>query len=174
MTRRLTAILLMTVLTACAAPRSVDQTGMYVISGVPPFSAQVRNDDCGAVALASLLEHAGDPVPAEVIDREIYDPTLRGTLLMDMENYAARRGAAPHSGRGDLDLLRELLAADHPVLLPIDLGISVWRRPHYIVVFGYDQNHFLAYLRQGELARLTAADLDRRWRKTGRLYLYLE
>lgn len=147
---------------------------MFIIPDVPPFSLQARDDDCASVALASLLAHAGHPVSAERIDKAIYDETLRGALLFEMENYADRQGTTPHSGRGDLDLLHDILLTGTPLLLPIDLGVSLWRRPHYVVVFGYDQQNFLMYKRHGKPVIISAGELDRRWEKMGRLYLYLD
>ena len=173
MQRLLAAVVLLLSLTGCSlAPAASSK--MIVIPDVPVFAPQIRNDDCGSVALASLLEHAGYTVSPAVIDRHIYDPLLRGSLLPDMENYAAGLGAQTRSGRGDLAWLRARLTGGVPVLVPIDMGLGIWRRPHYVVVFGFDPQSFLIHQRQGAPSTMSAAELDRRWEKMGRLYLYLE
>lgn len=159
----------------CAlAGRSGSAPEMVVIPDVPEFQAQTRSDDCAGVALASLLGHAGiDVAPAE-IDAAVYDPRLGGALLPDLEKFAAVAGANPRSGRGSVANLRLLLGAGLPVLIPIDLGWSLWRRPHYVVLYGVGEEGFLMHLRHGETRTLSAAELERRWSPMGRLYLYLE
>ena len=162
-------------LSGCAASFSPEPPAdMLVIRDVPDFQAQTRSDDCGGVALASLLSHAGIIVPAATIDAATYDQRLGGTLLADLENFALTTGARPHSGRGDLDSLRQLLRSDLPVLVPIDLGFGPWRRPHYVVLFGFSPHQFLLHLRASESVYMAAEEFDRRWRTMGRLFLYLE
>ncbi|MCM2264887.1 MAG: cysteine peptidase family C39 domain-containing protein [Desulfuromonadales bacterium] len=169
---RLTAIVM---LGGCSmAGRSAPSPGWLVIPGVPEFQAQERGDDCAGVALASLLGHAGIVVNPAAIDAVVYEPRLGGALLPDLEKYAVEVGAKPNSGRGSLDDLRRLLRAGHPVLAPIDLGWGLWRRPHYVVLYGVGEGEFLMHMRQGETYTMPAAEFERRWSGMGRLYLYLE
>jgi ABC-type bacteriocin/lantibiotic exporter with double-glycine peptidase domain len=147
---------------------------MFIIRGVPDFQAQTRSDDCAGVALASLLGYTGIAASATDIDAAVYDRRLGGALLADLENFAARAGARPRSGRGDLDSLRQLLGAGLPVLVPIDLGLGPWRRPHYVVLFGFNAHNFLLRLRATETVNLTTEEFERRWSAMGRLFLYLE
>ena len=157
-----------------AVPDTAPPTDLQVIPGVPPFAEQSRRDDCAGVALASLLAHAGISVPAEAVDAAVYDRRLGGALLADLENYAAAAGAVPRSGRGSLDELRQRLASGRPVLVPIDLGFAVWRRPHYVVVFGYGARSVYLHLRAGQSVEMADAEFERRWSAMGRLFLYLE
>ena len=83
-------------------------------------------------------------------------------------------GATPRSGRGTLDDLRQLLRAGRPVLTPIDLGWGLWRRPHYVVLFGVGDDGLLMHLRHGETRTMAWSEFERRWSVLGRLYLYLE
>jgi len=161
-------------LAGCVSHTITDAPGMLVIPGVPAFAGQQRTDDCASVALASLLAHAGHPASPIEIDQAVYDTKLKGSLLLDLENFAARRGAITHSGRGDLALLRQQLEQGRPLLLPIDLGWGLWRRPHYVVVFGYDKEHFLLHLRSGESPVIAAEKLEQQWSRAGHLYLYLD
>ena len=162
-------------LNGCAMTgRPVPSSGLLVISGVPAFEAQERDDDCAGVALSSLLGHAGLTVSPATIDRVIYDQRLRGALLPDLEKFAAAAGARPRSGRGSLDELRRLLRGGRPVLAPIDLGWSLWRRPHYVVLYGVGDDEFLLHLRHGETRTMSGTEFEQRWSVMGRLYLYLE
>jgi hypothetical protein len=148
---------------------------LLVIAGVPAFEAQARDDDCAAVALASLLGHAGVLMAPAVIDAAVYDPRLGGALLPDLERFAVGAGGVrTHSGRGTVGELQRLLRAGHPVLVPIDIGWSLWRRPHYVVLHGFGDAGFLMHLRRGETRVMPVAEFERRWALLGRLYLYLE
>jgi len=147
---------------------------MVVLQEVPEFAAQIRGDDCGSVALASLLTHAGFQVPVATIDQYIFDPIIGGSLLPMMENFVIDLGAKPQTGRGDLKFLRTRIVAGKPVLLPIDLGWGAWRRAHYVVVFGFGPENFLLHERQGKTVIMKAAELKQRWQKMGFLFLYLD
>lgn len=170
---RLAAVALL--LAGCAtAGRSLPADGLQIIAGVPPFVQQTRGDDCGGVALASLLGHAGIGVAAAEIDAVVYEPRLGGTLLPDLEKFAAKAGAKPRSGRGSVAELRRLLLAGRPVLVPIDLGWGGWRRPHYVVVYGQGVDSLLMHVRRDEVREMPLAEFEQRWSGMGRLYLYLE
>lgn len=152
---------------------SPGQPGLQFIEAVP-FRPQEQRDDCGPSALASVLAHRGREVPVADIARAVYEPKLGGSLLPDMENFARQQGFATRSGRGDLELLRQAVAAGRPVVIPIETGFWHISRPHYVVVFGYDQRRFLVHAGVREGVFIDADELFLRWEKMNRLYLYLE
>lgn len=154
-------------------PWSPDQPGLHVVERVA-FRAQESRDDCGPAALASVLGHRGRDLPVAEIGRAVYTPALGGSLLPDMENFARRQGFITRSGRGDIDLLRQQIDAGRPVMIPVETGLWVATRPHYLVVFGYDENSFLVHAGTRGGVFIRAADLLARWGKMNRLYLYLE
>jgi ABC-type bacteriocin/lantibiotic exporter with double-glycine peptidase domain len=163
------------VLGGCAATsRQALPADMVSIPGVPDFQQQARSDDCAGVALASLLGHAGIVIAPAAIDAEVYDPRLRGALLADLEQFATKAGARPRSGRGTLTELRQLLSSGIPVLVPLDLGWGPWRRPHYVVLFGFNEQAFLLHRRADETITMAATEFEQRWTAMGRLRLYLE
>ncbi len=147
--------------------------GLQVVSGVP-FRAQQARDDCGPAALASVLAHRQVDIPLNEITREVYSPVLGGSLLPDMENFAAALGFRTRSGRGDLELLRQTVASGRPVILPLQTGFGPLSKPHYIVVFGFDGERFLVHYGTREGVFLPAKALLARWEPMDRLYLYLE
>ncbi len=169
--------LLFLLLTAACSPFSDSigdplPPGMRAIPGVP-FRPQAGRDDCGAAALASLLAHRGREISVAEIRRAVVSPVLGGTLAPDLENFARGQGFVTRAGRGDAMLLRQLIDAGRPVLIPIQAG-RVVSRPHYLVVYGYDPDRFLVHagVRGGVLVQ--APDLLARWEKMSRVYLYLE
>ncbi|WP_161807405.1 cysteine peptidase family C39 domain-containing protein [Geoalkalibacter ferrihydriticus] len=135
--------------------------------------AQQAGNDCGPAALASLLAHRGRDIPLEQIEGYVYDERLGGSLLADMQNFAQGQGLETRTGRGDIALLRRMVDAGRPVAVLVEMGFGPLRRPHYLVVFGYDAERFLVH--DGRTAGLFMAseELQRRWETMNRLYLYL-
>ncbi len=103
-----------------------------------PFFPQ-SEFQCGPAALATVLAHAGAPVTADDLVREVYAPGLRGSLQPELLGATRRRGFIPYviepeAGAG---ALAAELAAQRPVLVLQNLGIDrvpVW---HYAVVVGF-------------------------------------
>lgn len=154
-------------------PWSPGQPGLHLVEAVP-FRPQESRDDCGAAALASLLDHRGRHLSVSEVNRAIYTPALGGALLPDMENFARSQGFITRSGRGDLALLRTQIDAGRPVVIPVETGFRVATRPHYLVVFGYGTKGFLAHAGTLEGIFVASEDLLSRWEKMNRLFLYLE
>jgi len=154
-------------------PGSPGQPGLHLVEDVP-FRAQESRDDCGPAALASLLEHRGRHLSVSEVTRAVYTPALGGSLLPDLENFARAQGFVTRSGRGDLSLLRQQIDSGRPVLIPVETGFWVATRPHYLVVFGYGAEGFLAHAGTQEGVFVKSDDLLARWEKMNHLYLYLE
>ncbi|MEZ4483461.1 MAG: cysteine peptidase family C39 domain-containing protein [Syntrophotaleaceae bacterium] len=174
---RAASLLSLCLVAACnplrAPSGSIEGAAGRVIAGVP-FYAQQGRYDCGPAALASLLAQRGASVSLAQIRAATYTPSLQGSLLPDMENYARGLGYGTRSGRGDLALLRRMIDAGTPVLIPLEMGRWALTRPHYLVVFGYDDRDFIVHAGKQPEMTIAAAELDRRWQKLNRLYLYLE
>ena len=175
--RQAGVLLLLYLASACSPlqgpPVMIEAAAGRIIKDVP-FYPQQGKYDCGPAALASLLGHRGVDVPLGQIRAAVYTPGLQGSLLPDLENYARSLGYGTRSGRGDLSLLKKAIDAEIPVLIPLEMGRWALTRPHYVVVFGYVGSDFVVHAgKQGRMT-IVAADLDRRWQKLNRLYLYLE
>jgi hypothetical protein len=106
---------------------------LLMIPAVPESKAKVEGDDCAGVALVSLHGHTGMSGSPTDIDADAYAPRLSGILLPDLEKFAAGAGARASPGRGSLDDLPQLPSAGRAVLVLIDLGWGLRRRPHYVV-----------------------------------------
>lgn len=160
-------------LTACSPFHKADPERLDVALDVP-FYAQQRDRDCAAAALTSLMAYAGRRVDLQAVDRAVYTPAIGGSLLPDMENYLRRQGMQTSSGRGDPGTLRRVLDRGIPLVIPLDLGRGKLRRPHYVVVHGYGPEGFLVHAGHREAVLVDSGELERRWRRMGFLYLYLD
>ena len=113
----------------------IEERGHY-IAGVH-FYRQEENS-CGPAALASVASFWGQQVDVEQIKVRVYLPELRGTLPMDMERYMREAGFRTSSFSGTLDDLKARVRKNVPVICLLDLGFSLYRRPHYVTVIGFD------------------------------------
>jgi len=108
--------------------------GAYV-AGVP-FVRQAR-DRCGPAALASLAAFHKLPLTQDEIAREVFLPSINGTLTVDMQSFVHRQGLWCHSGSGTAADVRTWLDRGLPVVALIRLGALHGHRLHYVVVTGY-------------------------------------
>ncbi len=113
----------------------LDERGHY-IDGVPFFRQGV--DSCGPAALAGVASFWGREASLEQITARVYLPELRGTLPMDMERYLRETGFETASSAGTLEGLKAQIRGNTPVICLLDLGFSLYRRPHYVTVIGFD------------------------------------
>jgi ABC-type bacteriocin/lantibiotic exporter with double-glycine peptidase domain len=113
----------------------IEQRGHY-ITGVPFY--RQGEDSCGPAALASVISFWGQQVNMEQIKVRVYLPELRGTLPMDMERFLHERGFRTISSAGTLAELKKRVRDNVPVICLLDLGFSLYRRPHYVTVIGFD------------------------------------
>src|SRR5690349_3653211 len=74
------------------APRATLESPEHAVflEGVPFFANS--SDQCGPSSLASVLKYWGQDVTVESLRTEIYKPSLRGTLPMDMLPAVRSRG----------------------------------------------------------------------------------
>ena len=113
----------------------INERGHYIAD--VPFYRQ-EEDACGPAALASVALFWGEPVDVKEIRARVYLPELRGTLPMDMERYLRESGFQASSSSGTLDELKARIRGNVPVICLLDLGFSLYRRPHYVIAIGFD------------------------------------
>lgn len=134
------ALILLLIIFGCAAPSQRGPgSSAHQISGVPFVAGEPGA--CGPAALSSLLAFWGDPVSADDIGRALAPPShsWSGILPMDLARFAASRGSALQARTliGSLDVLREHVRRDQPLIAFLDLGVGPWRQGHFVVVIGY-------------------------------------
>ena len=109
---------------------------------------------CGPAALAMSLKAAGLDVTPEVLVDQVYIPARRGSLQVEMLATARRKGLIAYPLAPSLeDVIREI-AAQTPVIVLQNYGVSWFPIWHYAVVVGYDLERSEFVLRSGHKQRL--------------------
>ncbi len=157
---------------ACAGKNFSDlregiETRGHYIQGVPFY--RQSEDTCGPAALAGVLAFWGRPAVLDEITAKVYVPKLRGTLPMDMENYARSAGFDTASSFGTLDALKSFLRRGVPVICLLDLGFGLYRRPHYIIAVGFDDQNAVLIEHDGlrENRVMTYDSFGKAWTRAG-------
>ena len=124
----------------------IEERGHYIEN--VPFYRQGENS-CGPAALASIASFWGKPVNLEEIKARVYLPELRGALPMDMERFLREAGFRTNSFAGTLDELKTLALKNVPVICLLDLGFSIYQKPHYVTVIGFDDTNRVVIAHDG-------------------------
>jgi len=129
-----------------------------------PFIPQ-EDYQCGPAALAMVLQYYGSLIGADEIARELYLPSIRGTLNLDLEFFARRRGFQARSFAGTFEQVRAELRRDRPLIVFQDLGLPGYPVPHFAVLVGYDDRARAVVLHSGTTAYRTLSypDFERSW-----------
>lgn len=145
----------------------IEKRGHY-IEGVPFY--QQTESTCGPAALAGILAFWGRPVNLEEISSKLYLRELRGTLPMDIDAYARKAGFQSDSSSGTLDQLKQTIKEGTPVICLLDLGFSLYRKPHYVLATGYDDENRAIIMHDGlKPDRVIGYDaFNKAWNRAGR------
>lgn len=162
--RRCIGPLALIFLVSCAtAPRTAPPA--KTIEGVP-FYAQIAFQ-CGPASLAGVLNFWGADVTPDEIAGDIYSPTAKGTLNIDMALYARKLGFQARQYSGSIADIRANIDAGHPVIVLVDLGRWLYRQDHYMVVVGYHDGGLIVNSGKEEKKFLPLKDFMRSWEKAG-------
>ena len=150
--------------TASSAPLPSEDS---LIAGVPFYPQEELG--CGPAAVASLLTFWGQPVSLEEITQELYLEKLKGSLPIDLERAAQKRGFAVSSYPGRLEDLLLHLQKNQPVIAFLNLRWRLFPQGHFVVVTGYDGTHSMVIVHSGEHAyeRMPVKTFMNAWSKTG-------
>lgn len=135
-----------------------------------PFVMQ-DSQYCGPASLSSVLSYYGDCLDQKTIGKAVYSPKLQGALITDLEDYGRKRGFETKIGRGRVADLKEFLAEGKPVIVLVDLGFWVVSKSHYLVVYGYNEQGFLAHNGFKASQLYLYKEFEKIWGKAGRSYL---
>ncbi|MDP3856364.1 MAG: PA2778 family cysteine peptidase [Stagnimonas sp.] len=132
-----------------------------------PFYPQV-DYQCGPAALATVLGYSGTRVSLDRLVNEVYLPSRKGSLQIEMLATPRRYGRVSYQlAPRYADLLREV-AAGNPVVVLQDVG-PLFTQWHYAVVNGFDYSTGSLFLRSGTKARqeMPFTAFEREWMKSG-------
>lgn len=139
--------------------------GAMKIEGVPFFKQERLQ--CGPSALAGVMSFYGIKVDKARIIQETFTEELKGSLITDLEQYARGRGLQAKSGQGNMDTIKGSILARKPVIVLIDMGVWQVTKPHYILVFGFNEDGFIAHDGRREAVLFKYARFKKRWEKMG-------
>ena len=159
-------------LSACAAPgvREVIKNSQlprhYELTETPFFPQQKYH--CGPAALSTALQAVDISVTPDQLAPEVYIPSRKGSLQIEMLAAARRHGALPVKIAPKLDALFKELAAGNVVVVMQNLGLSWVPAWHYAVVVGYDLDKELVWLRSGTEKRfeMSMSTFQRTWARS--------
>jgi ABC-type bacteriocin/lantibiotic exporter with double-glycine peptidase domain len=135
-----------------------------IIENVPFYPQKIHQ--CGPASLAGVLDFWGIRVsPAEVAD-EIYSPSARGTLNLDMVLYAERKGLKAHQYRGSLEDIKEKIDSGYPLIVLVDYGFWVYHQNHFMIVFGYQDDGVIVHSGGESDMFIPLKDFLKPWKRT--------
>ena len=159
-------------LSACVASgvREVTQNSQlpryHELTETPFFPQQKYH--CGPAALSTALQAVDIRVTPDQLAPEVYIPSRKGSLQIEMLAAARRHGALPVKIAPKLDALLNEVAAGNVVVVMQNLGLSWVPAWHYAVVVGYDLDKELVWLRSGTEKRfeMSMSTFQRTWARS--------
>lgn len=167
--RCLVAGLLLASSASCATALRVAPDAV-VLRDVPFFSQEAYQ--CGPAALATAMDYwyrktgKDEWVTPERIASEIYSPSARGVLGIDLELFARSHGFEALHYSGSMADLRKKVDEGVPLIILVDYGFSVYQANHFMVVTGYTRNGVVVNSGRKENQTIAEGDLARIWKKT--------
>jgi predicted double-glycine peptidase len=149
------------------------EPGWLVVRGVPVIRQESAHD-CGAAALAMVLERWGIPDASPEIRRSVVASGTRGASAGDLRQFARDRGLRAFLIAGDESDLVHELGAQRPVLVGLVQRYSGDRAlSHYEVVIGLNPtSHKVLLLDPGRGPREDdLAAFEREWQDARRVTL---
>lgn len=144
-------------LLGCAAPQQKTALALLPIPlqvelSEVPFYAQ-EDHQCGPAALAMLLNARGVKVLPQQLESQVYLPSRKGSLQVEMLAATRRNGILAYELKPELEAVLAEVAAGSPVLVLQNLALSWYPVWHYAVVVGYDLHSEEIILRSGREQR---------------------
>ena len=145
----------------------IQKKGESYIKGVPFYPQE--DFYCGPAALSSILNFYGLMTSQEEIAKEVYVPKLKGSLTIDLLNYAKRNGFHVTFYKGSLEDLKKNIKARRPLILFLNLGSDFFPVGHYLVVVGIDdsEENITTYSGREKNKVYSFEALIKAWKRTG-------
>jgi ABC-type bacteriocin/lantibiotic exporter with double-glycine peptidase domain len=162
---------LLCLLAGCASTGGTPLQGSVILPGVPFFKQEAYQ--CGPTVLATVVDYwyqqtgKGDRVTPEQIVPEIYSPSAKGVLGIDLEIYGKKHGFQGRQFPGKPEDLRAAIDLGIPPIIFVDYGFAFYQQGHFMVVTGYRPDGIIVNNGTHENQFISEEDIDRIWKKTG-------
>ena len=166
--RSLVVVCLLAWSASCATPATTEQHAV-IIEDIPFFSQEAYQ--CGPAALATVIGYwqnkAGrdTSITPEGVAADIYSPSAKGVLPLDLEFYARKQGFQTRQYSGDLDDLKRNVDRGVPTIIFVDYGLSLYQANHFMVVTGYTKDGVIVNSGRRENQPLSRGELEKIWKK---------
>lgn len=158
-------IFLLLALFSCPDSRLLRESDSPRILQHVPFFPQ-EEFQCGPASLAAILNFWGIPITPEEIAKEVFSPTARGTLTLDMMEYPKRKGLTAITYKGSMEDLKTKIHSGYPLIVLVDLGFFIYQQNHFMVVLGYEENGVIAHSGKEPFKRIPLKRFMKTWSKT--------
>jgi ABC-type bacteriocin/lantibiotic exporter with double-glycine peptidase domain len=134
------------------------------IPNVPFFPQEIYQ--CGPACLSEVFHYWGKKISPEEIASEIYSKSAKGTLTLDMVLFPERNGFTAKQFKGDIGAIQKNIDEGYPLVIMVDLGFSFYKKNHFLVIFGYNEDGFYAHTGKEESKFLPIKSFLKTWEKT--------
>ena len=140
-----------------------------------PFYPQTQYQ-CGPASLATVLNYWGRHVTPEQIAQEIYRPGMKGTLSLDLWQYAKAQDFQASVRQGSWEFLETQVSRERPIIAFLNLGFRQVPLGHFLVVVGVDpeDKSVIAYSGVEKNQRIPFDRFKKAWEKTNYWSLLIE
>ncbi|MCE5312246.1 MAG: C39 family peptidase [Nitrospiraceae bacterium] len=136
----------------------------FVLKAVPFYPQEEYQ--CGPASLATVLDYYGTNSTPQMIAKEIYSKTARGTLTTDMILYAQKLGFKADQYSGSIEDIKKKVKDGYPLIVMVDFGFSAYEVNHFMVVRGFDSSGVVLNSGRHEAVRLDEDRFIDAWKKT--------
>ena len=158
-------LFILLLLCSCTPVSSLPATSnSHIIENVPFYSQETYQ--CGPAALAGVLNYWGVPETPEEIAGEIFSKSARGTLNIDMELYAQKKGLRAESYKGSIEDIKEKIHDGYPLIVLVDMGVLFYQANHFMVITGFSEDGVIVNSGKMKHGILSWKDFHRAWEKT--------
>lgn len=138
-----------------------------------PFIPQTQAGYCGVVALTMILNYWNDPVEQNELIERVYLPSLKGTLSVDLVEYAKTRGFNAELYFGNLQDIKDKIRLGYPLIAILSNKTN--SVGHYIVLVGYnDKNQsVLVHKEKSPYEEISYEKFLALWKNTDNLTVFI-
>jgi predicted double-glycine peptidase len=171
MKTKLRTIVVFLLLLSCQFCAGVGKTPEQatIIPGVPFFAQETYR--CGPAALATVMDYwykkqgSTEWIMPEQIAADIYSPTAKGVLAMDLEIYARKHGFRTEQYAGNMADLRQNVGRGIPSIIFVDYGFSIYEQHHFMVVTGSTPDAIIVNSGKHENQPVSDKELEKIWKR---------